>query len=102
MITPTSLRGALLLFLITGAPIMAHAQGQCCVCTASGGTNFKVPAQGGSNVCSTACAASGGNATGSTTACYQGSASYPAAKYDGPTQCMKSIDGGNCRGNNWG
>src|ERR1019366_5982534 len=112
MTTSASLLRVLFLVLVTGVSSSAHSQtvtpltptssqNSCCVCTASNGSTFKVPAQGGSQACSTACAASGGKATGSTTACYQGSASYPAAKYDGPTQCMKSIDGGNCQGNNW-
>lgn len=112
MTTSASLLRVLFLVLVMGVLSSAHSQtvtpltptssqNSCCVCAASNGSTFRVPAQGGSQACSTACAASGGKATGSTTACYQGSASYPAAKYDGPTQCMKSIDGGNCRGNNW-
>jgi|HubBroStandDraft_6_1064221.scaffolds.fasta_scaffold12215_2 hypothetical protein len=110
MTIPTALR--MIFLLLIGTLATAHAQttvtpltnapqNLCCVCTSSTGTTFKVPAQGGSQGCSTACAASGGTATGSTTVCYQGSSGYPAAKYDGPTQCLKSIDGGNCKGNNW-
>lgn len=97
--------------LLVGSPVTTiHAQGmketsafgaqqgQCCVCSTPDGGRFKVPHQGNSS-CSIACAASGGTAAG-TAPCYVPPPSYPA-KYEGPTSCLKSIDGGDCKGNNW-
>jgi hypothetical protein len=90
--------------LMLSHPQTASAQGQCCVCRASNGTTVTVSEQGS---CQASCAADGGTAIGGTVACNNGgggrggSQGYPAAKYDGPTQCLKSFDGGNCKGNNW-
>jgi hypothetical protein len=80
-------------------PSFAAQQGQCCVCRAADGSKFKIP-QG--NGCSIGCAASQGTATGGTEPCYQpGSGSDPAKTYNGPESCLKSFDGGDCKGNNW-
>lgn len=77
----------------------AAQQGQCCVCRAADGSKFKIP-QG--NGCSIGCAASQGTATGGTEPCYQpGPGSDPAKPYNGAESCLKSFDGGDCKGNNW-
>jgi hypothetical protein len=115
MRTPASwLLRFLFLVLVTIVLMFGHAQtlkaaspqgGQCCVCHASNGTTFNVSEQGS---CQASCENEGGTPTGATTACFQGrggnggSYGYPAAKYNGPTQCLARFDSpGNCNGNNW-
>jgi hypothetical protein len=80
-------------------PLGPGADGKCCVCQSSTGSPFMVSGAGGSQSCSSACAASGGTATGSMASCVPPTPLGPGGYQT--TNCLSSIDGGDCGGNNW-